>query len=407
MVDGFRKASFASRLKIPIIYGLDVVHGAGPVYGATVFPHNIGLGATRNPALVEEVAGIVAEEAAGVGADFPFAPVVAVARDERWGRTYESFGETVELASAMGVAYTNGFQKRSGRVHRARQRQALPGRRRHRQRGERRQHLGRRGGAARAAPRPLPGRRQRRRRLDHGLVQQLAGDAHARQHGDDHRRAQGRSRLPRLRRLRLQRLLPERGEPRRLSERRRRHVHDLRAQRLAVPVDGARAGPGHRAPDAHRRRRPAHPGGQVRDGPARRREPAGRPFADGPGGLGRAPRGGPARGGGVAGRAQERRRDAAAGQGRRGRRAGRQDRRQRRQPVRRLDGDLAGDERRRHHGHHGPPGAGGGRPGTGLLRAGWVGDRQRRGHGGHRGHRRDAVLGGVRRHPDARGRHCA
>lgn len=114
MIDGFRTASFSSRLGIPVIYGLDVVHGVGPVYGATVFPHNVGLGATRDPALVEEVASIVADEAAGVGADFPFAPVVAVARDERWGRTYESFGETVELASTMGVAYMNGFQKRSG-----------------------------------------------------------------------------------------------------------------------------------------------------------------------------------------------------------------------------------------------------------------------------------------------------
>ena len=114
MIDGFRKASYASRLKIPVIYGLDVVHGAGPVYGATVFPHNIGLGATRDPGLVEEVARAVAEESAGVGADFPFAPVVAVARDERWGRTYEAFGETVELASFMGTAYINGFQKRSG-----------------------------------------------------------------------------------------------------------------------------------------------------------------------------------------------------------------------------------------------------------------------------------------------------
>ena len=114
MVDGFRTASFASRLKIPVIYGLDVVHGVGPVKGATVFPHNIGLGATRDPALVELVASTIADEAAGCGADFPFAPVVAVARDERWGRTYESFGETPELPTALGVAYTNGFQKRGG-----------------------------------------------------------------------------------------------------------------------------------------------------------------------------------------------------------------------------------------------------------------------------------------------------
>jgi beta-glucosidase len=114
MIDGFRKASFASAQKIPIIYGLDVVHGVGPVIGATVFPHNIGLGATRDLALVEQVGSVVADEAAGVGADFPFAPVVAVARDERWGRTYESFGETPDLVSAMGVAYINGFQKRSG-----------------------------------------------------------------------------------------------------------------------------------------------------------------------------------------------------------------------------------------------------------------------------------------------------
>jgi beta-glucosidase len=114
MVDGFRTAAFSSRLKIPIIYGLDVVHGVGPVKGSVVFPHNIGLGATRDPVLVEKVASTVADEAAGVGADFPFAPVVAVARDERWGRTYEAFGETPELPSLLGVAYTNGFQKRSG-----------------------------------------------------------------------------------------------------------------------------------------------------------------------------------------------------------------------------------------------------------------------------------------------------
>ena len=80
-----------------------------------MFPHNIGLGATRDPALVEQVAEHRRREAAGVGADFPFAPVVAVARDERWGRTYEAFGETTDLASTMGVAYTNGLQNPAGR----------------------------------------------------------------------------------------------------------------------------------------------------------------------------------------------------------------------------------------------------------------------------------------------------
>src|SRR3569623_2476005 len=80
MIADYRTAAYASRLKIPVIYGLDVVHGAGPVYGATIFPHNIGLGATRDPALVEQVAAAVAEEAAGVGADFPIAPVETVTR---------------------------------------------------------------------------------------------------------------------------------------------------------------------------------------------------------------------------------------------------------------------------------------------------------------------------------------
>ena len=114
MIDGFRAASRASRLKIPIIYGLDSVHGLGPVAGATVFPHNIGLGATRDAALVEEIARVTADESAGVGADFPFAPVIAVARNERWGRTYEAFAETTDLASTMGVAMVKGLQFPTG-----------------------------------------------------------------------------------------------------------------------------------------------------------------------------------------------------------------------------------------------------------------------------------------------------
>lgn len=110
MADGYRQAALASRLRIPIIYGADEVHGIGTVRGAVVFPHNVGLGATRNIALVRQIGEITAAEALGTGVDFLFGPIVAVARDERWGRTYEAFGETTELASTMGVAMTTALQ---------------------------------------------------------------------------------------------------------------------------------------------------------------------------------------------------------------------------------------------------------------------------------------------------------
>jgi beta-glucosidase len=110
MTDAYRQAALGSRLKIPFLYGADEVHGVSTVKGAVVFPHNIGLGATRNVALVEQAARIAADEGRGCGVDFFFSPVVAVALDERWGRTYEAFGETTELASTMGVAMTKGIQ---------------------------------------------------------------------------------------------------------------------------------------------------------------------------------------------------------------------------------------------------------------------------------------------------------
>jgi beta-glucosidase len=110
MSDGYHQAALASRLKIPFLYGADEVHGVSTVQGAVVFPHNVGLGATRNATLVEDVARITADEGRGCGVDFFFSPVVAVALDERWGRTYEAFGETTDLASTMGVAMTKGIQ---------------------------------------------------------------------------------------------------------------------------------------------------------------------------------------------------------------------------------------------------------------------------------------------------------
>ena len=114
MIAGYRTASRAGAHGIPIIYGLDSVHGLGPVAGATVFPHNVGLGAIGAPAFIEEVTRVVADESAGVGADFPFAPVVAVGRDERWGRTYEAYAETPDLVSSLGVAMVKGLQYPTG-----------------------------------------------------------------------------------------------------------------------------------------------------------------------------------------------------------------------------------------------------------------------------------------------------
>ncbi len=101
MVDRYQTAALQTRLHIPLIYGVDTVHGDGNMYGATVFPHNIGLGATRDPALVRRVEHVAASETRSTGPQWAFAPCVCVARDDRWGRTYESFGETPELVERM------------------------------------------------------------------------------------------------------------------------------------------------------------------------------------------------------------------------------------------------------------------------------------------------------------------
>ena len=101
-----------TRLRIPLIYGIDAVHGHNNVDGAVVFPHNIGLGATRNATLVEKAAKVTAQEVAGTGMHWAFAPCVAVAQDERWGRTYESFGQDPQLVARLGAAAVRGFQAR-------------------------------------------------------------------------------------------------------------------------------------------------------------------------------------------------------------------------------------------------------------------------------------------------------
>ncbi len=108
--DSLQSRTQKTRLRIPILYGIDAVHGHSNVLGATLFPHNIGLGCTRNPQLVERAARITAVETRATGINWTFAPCVTVPRDERWGRTYEGFGEDPELARTLGEAAVRGYQ---------------------------------------------------------------------------------------------------------------------------------------------------------------------------------------------------------------------------------------------------------------------------------------------------------
>ncbi len=99
-----------TRLKIPLIYGIDAVHGNNDVAGTVIFPHHIGMGATRNPKLVEQAEHITALEVAGTGIRWAFAPCVAIPQDELWGRTYEGYSSDPQLVSEMGAAAIRGLQ---------------------------------------------------------------------------------------------------------------------------------------------------------------------------------------------------------------------------------------------------------------------------------------------------------
>jgi len=113
-VEEYQAWAFRTPLKIPLIYGIDAVHGHNNVKGAVIFPHNIGLGATRNPLLVEQAARATAKEVAATGVRWAFAPCIAVAQNPRWGRTYESFGSSPELAVSLGAATVRGLQGQLG-----------------------------------------------------------------------------------------------------------------------------------------------------------------------------------------------------------------------------------------------------------------------------------------------------
>ena len=109
-VDDYQSYALKTRLKIPLLYGIDAVHGHNNIDGAVIFPHDIGIGAAHDPGLAEEAAHVTAEEVAGTGIHWAFGPCVAVAQDIRWGRTYESFSDDPALVSTLGTAELRGLQ---------------------------------------------------------------------------------------------------------------------------------------------------------------------------------------------------------------------------------------------------------------------------------------------------------
>ncbi|XP_059664330.1 uncharacterized protein LOC132310121 isoform X2 [Cornus florida] len=101
MVNDFQKGSLQTRLGIPMLYSIDAVHGHNNVYKATIFPHNVGLGATRDPELVKRIGAATALETVATGIPYAFAPCIAVCRDPRWGRCYESYSEDHTIVQQM------------------------------------------------------------------------------------------------------------------------------------------------------------------------------------------------------------------------------------------------------------------------------------------------------------------
>jgi beta-glucosidase len=110
LVTEFQNQALQTRLKIPMLYGIDAVHGHNNIDGAVIFPHHIGMGATHDPKLVERAERVTAEEVAGTGIRWAFAPCLTVPQDERWGRTYEGYSDNPSLVAILGAAAVRGFQ---------------------------------------------------------------------------------------------------------------------------------------------------------------------------------------------------------------------------------------------------------------------------------------------------------
>jgi len=110
LYDRIQQHTSRTRLKIPILYGIDGLHGHNNVLGAVIFPHNVGLGCTRNAALIEKIGRITAEEIRATGIQWTFAPCVTVPQDIRWGRSYEGFSDDPAIVRELGEAAVRGLQ---------------------------------------------------------------------------------------------------------------------------------------------------------------------------------------------------------------------------------------------------------------------------------------------------------
>src|SRR6202008_4750421 len=110
IIGQIQEASQRTRLKIPVLYGIDSIHGANYVRGATLYPQEIGMAATWNPALMQRAAEIAAAETRAAGIPWSFSPVLDVGRQPLWPRLWETFGEDTYLAQVMGVAFVRGLE---------------------------------------------------------------------------------------------------------------------------------------------------------------------------------------------------------------------------------------------------------------------------------------------------------
>ncbi|HEY0502208.1 MAG TPA: glycoside hydrolase family 3 N-terminal domain-containing protein, partial [Lysobacter sp.] len=117
LADAFYEASMDTSQggkAIPVIFGIDAVHGQSNIVGATLFPHNIGLGATRNPELLRRIGEVTAVETRTTGMEWAFAPTVAVPQDDRWGRSYEGYSESPDVVASYSGAMVEGLQGKIG-----------------------------------------------------------------------------------------------------------------------------------------------------------------------------------------------------------------------------------------------------------------------------------------------------